>query len=280
MFRYSFVHQTCKIYSFSFAKLRKRAPRGLLSLSHSVYSAGKMEANGPISCQILDLRQCGDGAWIEHTGIIAAKDMLMADGILGVPTDTIYGLAGLAQSTKAVETLYDIKGRDFNKAISICVGNVEQIKKWGKVTVSDTLLNSLLPGPVTVVFERTPELNPQLNPSHANVGIRVPDSGFIQALARACEAPLALTSANKSSAQSTLAIEEFRELWPRLAAVYDGGVLGKRGVLGETEPSRQGSTVIDLSHPGYYNIIRAGSAQKETVSTLVAHGLKCLSGKS
>ena len=55
--------------------------------------------------------------------------MLLSEAILGVPTDTIYGLAGLAQSTKAVETIYDIKGRDFNKAISICVGDVTQIQK-------------------------------------------------------------------------------------------------------------------------------------------------------
>ena len=50
---------------------------------------------------------------------------------------------------------------------------------------------------------------------------------FLQALSQACEAPLALTSANTSGASSTLSVQEFKELWPKLSAVYDGGVLGK-----------------------------------------------------
>lgn len=81
------------------------------------------------------------------------------------------------------------------------------MRRWGTVTVSDDLLRQLLPGPVTVVFERTLALNPELNPGTSLVGIRVPDSGFVRDIARRCGEPLALTSANVSNLPSSLTTE-------------------------------------------------------------------------
>lgn len=75
------------------------------------------------------------------------------------------------------------------------------------MTVSSELLKELLPGPVTVVFERSSDLNPNLNPHTSLVGVRIPDHVFIRRLAKACNGPLALTSANRSSSQSTLSID-------------------------------------------------------------------------
>jgi len=75
------------------------------------------------------------------------------------------------------------------------------------VTVSTALLHDLLPGPVTVVFERTPALNPSLNPGSSTIGVRVPASGFVCDVARQCGQPLALTSANVTAQPSALSIE-------------------------------------------------------------------------
>ena len=80
--------------------------------------------------------------------------------------------------------------------------------RWGKVTVSQEILQDLLPGPVTLVFERTDQLNPGLNPTTRLVGIRIPDHYFVQQLSLRCKEPLALTSANVSTVgQSSLKIE-------------------------------------------------------------------------
>ena len=73
--------------------------------------------------------------------------------------------------------------------------------------MSQNLLQDLLPGPVTLVFERTEQLNPQLNPGTRLVGIRIPDYDFVRQLAVACQEPLALTSANVSAAKSSLKTE-------------------------------------------------------------------------
>ena len=78
---------------------------------------------------------------------------------------------------------------------------------WAKVTVSSDLLSHLLPGPVTTVFERRPELNPALNPRVPLVGVRIPEHHFVQQLVSRCGGPLALTSANVSQARSTLTAE-------------------------------------------------------------------------
>ena len=74
--------------------------------------------------------------------------------------------------------------------------------------MSKEILQDLLPGPVTLVFERTDQLNPGLNPTTGLVGIRIPDHDFVRQLSLACEEPLALTSANVSTVgQSSLKIE-------------------------------------------------------------------------
>ena len=55
--------------------------------------------------------------------------MLKAGGVIAVPTDTIYGLACLACNTKSLERIYEIKSRDQNKPLAVCVGEVQDLKK-------------------------------------------------------------------------------------------------------------------------------------------------------
>ena len=65
---------------------------------------------------------------------------------------------------------------------------------------------------VTLVFPRSPSLNPAFNPDTGLVGVRVPDCDLIRQVCRLVSSPLALTSANPSSQASTLRVEEFRSL--------------------------------------------------------------------
>jgi len=54
---------------------------------------------------------------------------LKNNNIIAVPTDTIYGLAGLAQSTEAVKKIFEIKGRDNGKPVAICLGDVKDVHR-------------------------------------------------------------------------------------------------------------------------------------------------------
>lgn len=94
----------------------------------------------------------------------------------------------------------------------ICIVN-SVLVRWGKATLDDDALSHLLPGAVTLVFERQPELNKELNPYTTLVGIRIPDNAFIRELALHCDAPLALTSANKSSTKSSLDVKVMSTDW-------------------------------------------------------------------
>jgi len=195
-----------------------------------------------------------------------AAEILRSGGVIGVPTDTVYGIAADAQNKRAVGRIYEIKGRDCNKPIAICVDSIDQVYVWGKVHVPRDLLEALLPGPVTLVFERQDILNRELNPATNLIGIRIPNNQFVVSLARYHEGPVALTSANKSAAQSTLEIQEFRNLWSSLDCIFDGGRL----TCGEESEiaARAGSTVIDLSRKGCFRIIRDGSAYQNCVDIL------------
>lgn len=207
----------------------------------------------------------------EETSYAKAAEFLSAGQVIAVPTDTIYGLACSANCPEAIKKLYAIKGRDSAKPVAICVTYINDVRKWGEAEhLSDSLLNSLLPGPVTVVLERTEHLdNPVLNPMTTKIGIRIPNHSFMNQVTKIFDMPVALTSANFSNEPSTLSIKEFQHLFGQLGAVFDGGLLS-HGL----EENRTGSTVIDLSQKGYYKVIRRGISYEKIVIILNSHGLE------
>ncbi|XP_042957551.1 yrdC domain-containing protein, mitochondrial isoform X2 [Carya illinoinensis] len=162
-----------------------------------------------------------------------AMEALKAGKVIAVPTDTLYGFACDACSLQAVNRIYEIKGRKHTSPLAICVGDVSDIKRFAITDhLPHRLLDSLLPGPVTVILRRG--------------------------------SALALTSANLSGQPSSVCIKDFENQWQHCALVYDGGVL----------PSgRAGSTIVDLTGPGKFKILRPGSAKDETIGILESHSL-------
>ena len=104
-----------------------------------------------------------------------ASEALAAGEVIAVPTDTIYGIAALVQSKKAVEKLYTIKKRNASKPIAICVADIEDIDNWADVTVAREVIEDLLPGQDTLVFTRTELLNNGFNPDTDLVDVRITD---------------------------------------------------------------------------------------------------------
>ncbi|KAL6577319.1 hypothetical protein OROMI_011595 [Orobanche minor] len=191
-----------------------------------------------------------------------AIDAVRAGKVIAVPTDTLYGFACDACSMEAVHRIYEIKGRKSTSPLAICVGDVHDVHRFASTDhLPRGLLDSLLPGPVTVVLRRGESsiLEKSLNPGLDSIGVRVPDCNFIRLIARGSESALALTSANLSGQPSSVDVEDFENLFEHCAYIYNGGVL----------PSgRAGSTVVDLTKLGRYKIVRPGSAKEETVAIL------------
>ncbi|KAH6761005.1 DHBP synthase RibB-like alpha/beta domain-containing protein [Perilla frutescens var. frutescens] len=223
------------------------------------------------------LEKC-DGENVENTtmGLVRlatadyageAIEAVKAGKVIAVPTDTLYGFACDACSMEAIHRIYEIKGRKHTSPLAICVGDVQDIQRFATTDhLPLGLLDSLLPGPVTVVLRRGDSsiLEKSLNPGLDSIGVRVPSCDFIRLISRGSQSALALTSANLSGQPSSVDVKDFENLWQHCERVYNGGVL----------PSgRAGSTVVDLTKPGEYKILRPGSAKKETIAILERYAL-------
>jgi len=198
-----------------------------------------------------------------------AVHALKQEEVIAVPTDTIYGVAALACSERAIEKIYNIKRRDFSKPLAVCVADYEDIRKICYVQhLPDGLLRALLPGPVTIVLDRRIDaegISSCLNPSTSALAVRIPDLSLLRAICRQVQLPIALTSANISGSQSPLRTQEMHDVAGQCALVLDSGTLGD---------NREGSTIVDLREKNKYSIIRKGSAFEQTISILVMHGLQ------
>ncbi|KAJ6819103.1 yrdC domain-containing protein, mitochondrial isoform X1 [Iris pallida] len=187
---------------------------------------------------------------------------IRAGSVIAVPTDTLYGFACDACSAQGVKEIYEIKGRKQTSPLAICVADVSDISRFASVDhLPYELLDNLLPGPVTVVLPRGESsiAEESLNPGLESIGVRVPEHGFVRAIARGLGSALALTSANLSGQPSSVSTQDFESLWRYCVYVFDGGLLP--GGL-------SGSTVVDLTEPRRYKILRPGSAREETLAVL------------
>ncbi|KAF4356427.1 hypothetical protein F8388_013292 [Cannabis sativa] len=241
---------------------------GFLSFSTKFTTFSNKMAWSGVRNDLAVENKCGVVLPASESYVEEACDALRVGKVIAVPTDTLYGFACDACSSEAVNRIYEIKGRKHTSPLAICVGDVLEIKRFADTEhLPDGLLESLLPGPVTVVLKRGESsiLEKSLNPGLDSIGVRVPDYDFIRIVARGLGSALALTSANPSGQPSSVSIKDFENLWEHCAFVYDGGVL----------PSgRAGSTVVDLTKIGKYKILRPGSAEVETVEILKRHSLE------
>ena len=186
-----------------------------------------------------------------------AADILRAGGLVAVPTETVYGLAGNALDAAAVGQIYAVKGRPEVKALSIMVPGPEAIGLWSVDAPSAALAlaERFWPGPLTLVLpaaKRIPALT--LAGGHT-VGLRCPDQAQTLALLRALEFPLAAPSANPSGAESPKTAEAVLAYFDgKIDAVLDGGACG----IGRE------STILDLSDAPY-RILRHGALPEEEI---------------
>lgn len=230
-------------------------------------SEGKAIDWGAPNCDTKLIR-CSD----EHSVEIAATQ-LRRGNVIALPTDTLYGLACDANNPDAIQRLYEIKERDEEKPVAVCIPNITQLRYYSLAShLPDRLLSSLLPGGVTIILFKSRHLNnPLLNNGIPKIGLRIPDCKFIQSVSVKFDAPIALTSANRSGERSTLNVHEFEELWGKLSSVFDGGRLGDEA---NDMEQRSGSTVIDLSQPDFFRIIRNGSAKKHTLNVMRQYNIQ------
>ena len=187
-----------------------------------------------------------------------AAAILRSGGLVAVPTETVYGLAGNALDTDAVQRIYEVKGRPEVKALSVMVPDESAIDRWcvGAPRAARALAERFWPGPLTLILRSSPEIPALTRAGGETVGLRCPDHALTLALLRASDLPLAAPSANPSGAPSPKTAEEVLAYFDgQIDAVLCGGACG----IGRE------STILDLSAPPY-RILRQGALAEEEVT--------------
>lgn len=159
--------------------------------------------------------------------------------IVVYPTETVYGLGADALDPAALERVFDVKGRDRSKPVSLGVPTFETALEEGYVDATDRereFAAAFLPGPVTLLCERREVVPDVLTAGRDRVGIRVPDCEPALELLERAERPITATSANVSGEPSARTVDEVGAQVREAAVVVDGG-----------KTAGTESTVVDLA---------------------------------
>ncbi len=195
-----------------------------------------------------------------------AADQIRAGEVLGMPTDTFYGLAADPFNLRAVDRVYDIKTRSRHKPLSLLIESVDQAEELAKKLPEEfyALARKFWPGPLTVIVKAGSRLPLKVTANTGNVALRVPNAKIPLAVVTAAAIPITATSANLSGAAECTTAEQVRDqLHGRISIIVDGGI----------SPRDIPSTIIDLSdEETRWKIIREGAIPQEEISKFFAQG--------
>lgn len=161
-----------------------------------------------------------------------------AGRIVGVPTDTVYGLAVDPRQSAAIEALFELKGRPAGKPIGLLAASLADLEPLVVIpTSAGALAARFWPGPLTLVVTSAVPLPAWLGDHDRNtVAARVPDHETARRLF-AASGPLAVTSANRSGESPAVDDRAARAAFGNAVAVYLPG----------TCPGGTASTVVDVT---------------------------------
>ena len=194
-----------------------------------------------------------------------AAEILRSGGLVAVPTETVYGLAGHGLDPAVIERIYEVKGRPAVKPISLMVPGADAIPALCRDVppAAFALAGRFWPGPLTLVLPAREAVPALLRAGGGTVGLRCPRQEQTLALLRLLDFPLGVPSANPSGEKSPVTAGEVLDWFDgKIDAVIDGGPCA----LGEA------STVLDLSvRP--YRILRQGSLPRDAITDALEEAL-------
>jgi tRNA threonylcarbamoyl adenosine modification protein (Sua5/YciO/YrdC/YwlC family) len=157
--------------------------------------------------------------------IDVAARALRAGQLVGLPTDTVYGLAADAFHTGAADRLFAAKRRPRDVDLPVLVADAEQAHRLatGIPAVALVLMDRFWPGALTLVLPRNPDVTADLGDDEATIGLRCPDHEVALDLCRRV-GPLATTSANLHGEPTATTAEGVAAVFgPAVPVIIDGG---------------------------------------------------------
>ena len=172
--------------------------------------------------------------------IAEAAAILRRGGLLGIPTETVYGLGANALDETAVLHIFEAKGRPQDNPLILHVPGADWLERYCQdiPPVAYTLAEHFWPGPLTMILPRRPVVPLRTTGGLETVGIRCPDHPVTLAIIREADVPVAAPSGNTSGRPSpTTAHHMLEDMNGKIDGIVDGG------------PCAVGveSTIIDLT---------------------------------
>lgn len=195
-----------------------------------------------------------------------AADQIRAGEVLGMPTDTFYGLAADPFNLRAVDRVYEIKSRSRHKPLSLLIESIDQAEELAQPLSEEfyVLARKYWPGPLTIIVKASSRLPLKVTANTGNVALRVPNAKIPQAVVQAAQIPITATSANLSGeSECTTAVAVRDQLQGRISIIVDGG----------TSPRDVASTIIDLTdEEARWKVLREGAIPAREISEFFAQG--------
>jgi L-threonylcarbamoyladenylate synthase len=199
-----------------------------------------------------------------------AATLLRDGGVIGIPTETVYGLAALASNEEAVRRVFDIKGRPYDHPLIVHLSPTEDLSQWGHFNSDATALaQAFWPGPLTLLVPRTARVPDWVTGGRDTVAIRVPHHPVAESLLELVADGVVAPSANLFGKVSpTEAKHVFNDLGKLVDYILDGG------------PSEHGveSTIVEcIDTP---TILRPGSISKDDIEAVLHISMQADTGES
>lgn len=193
--------------------------------------------------------------------IRAAADLLRAGDLVGLPTETVYGLAADALNPDAVRRIFAAKGRPADHPLIVHLPSLAHLPRWAASIPKDALAlaRAFWPGPLTLILPRAAEVPLEVTGGQDTVGVRVPAHPVALALLQVFDSGVAAPSANRFGRISpTTAAHVHDELGERVALVLDGGAC-EVGIE---------STILDFSRD-VPEILRPGAITADDIARVI-----------
>ena len=155
-----------------------------------------------------------------------AGELLRNGAVVGIPTETVYGLAANAYDTKAVKSIFQAKGRPQDNPLIVHIASFEQIYDIAAEVPpqAKALADAYWPGPMTIILPKKDSIPMVTSGGLYTVGIRFPSHPIARQIIKAAGVPLAAPSANTSGRPSTTTAKHvFEDLNGKIPLIIDGG---------------------------------------------------------
>ena len=193
--------------------------------------------------------------------VARAVDALRASGLVGLPTETVYGLAADATDVAAVARIFAVKGRPADHPLIVHVAHPEDLQRWsdGVPEYARRLAAALWPGPLTLVVPRSGLVGDHVTGGQPTVGLRCPAHPVAHEVLDRFGSGVAAPSANRFGRVSpTTAAHVLDELGERLDPGRDVVLDGGASTVGVE------STILDCTGPAP-RLLRSGAVTADDV---------------